>query len=194
VASSADETEPGHGGEDALASDLDRFVFMGIISGRRRGRGRVQGQEQAALRDAFVDQIEVSRIAVRILETRAMRGAAGSIRVGADDSREGSLRALPGGPRLALDEIDLLQFAGAGLIEIKGRRLPPLGADLVQIARHGRLRDFEKAGDRLLRPALQVHIRGLPSPLHRVHPVRRVFHPPLLPKVKQTKLECLTAC
>jgi len=142
------------------------------FSGTRRDH--LQTQEQAALRDAFIHQIEISRIAVRMPEAPAARLPLAA--VGENGGAEGRLRSLPGRPGLAFDEIDFLELLGAGLIEIARRREPPLVAHLFEIARDSRLRHVERAGDGFLRPPLQIHIGHLPAPLPCLRPLDRIDH------------------
>ena len=65
----------------------------------------------AALCDALVDLFEKPRIAVLMLE--ALAAVLSCLAVGDDGGTGGILRALPGVPRLAFDELELLQFAKA---------------------------------------------------------------------------------
>jgi len=89
----------------------------------------------------------------------------------------GSLRSLPGLPGFALDEVELLQFAGARLFEVVDRLPAPCAPELVEVARHSRLRDAQRAGDRLLRASLQVQIGRFRTALRHIE-VRlfRRFH------------------
>ncbi len=68
------------------------------------------------------------------------------------------LRPLPGGPGLALDPVDLLEFQVAGLVEVADRRGPPFFADVNQVLGNRRLRDAEFARDLHLGPTLDVQV------------------------------------
>jgi len=67
----------------------------------------------------------------------------------------------PGGPGLALHTVDLLQFHFAGLVEVPYGRLPPLPANLHQVAGDRSLRAAQLVGDGHLRPGLQVQVGHL---------------------------------
>src|SRR5262249_55621258 len=129
-ATSRGEAESSHRREDAFASDFKWLVVMGKISGSRRGG--VQPQKQAALRHAFVDKVEKPWIAVRVLERRAAGDVAGAA-LGTDGSPQRRLRALPGAPRFALDEVELVERLAERLFEVDRGRLAPFGAHLVDV-------------------------------------------------------------
>ena len=71
------------------------------------------------------------------------------------------LGPFPGGPRLALDPIELLEFDLPGEVEIPDHRLPPLLADPLQVGTHRGLRVAQVLGDLGLGPALDVEVGHL---------------------------------
>jgi len=78
------------------------------------------------------------------------------------------LRALPGGPRFALDPVDLLQFQVPRFVEVTDGRGPPVLADEDEILRDGRLRAAELRRDLHLGPPLDVEIGDFLAPFeHR---------------------------
>src|SRR5512146_1866263 len=114
---------------------------------------RLEPQQDAALRDALVDLVEKTGIAVLMPE--AAMAAFALFALGHGGGLFGLLRSLPGGPGLGLDKGQFLQLDPAGLIEIANRRVAPFEPEQFEIAADGRLIDPQPAGDRLLREALQ---------------------------------------
>jgi hypothetical protein len=111
------------------------------------------------LGDALVDLVQEPRVADLIAHRLAgpLTGPLAIDRCGLHRL----LRALPGGPGLSFQEVDLLEFGFAGLVEIPNPRLAPQLAELFQVGGDCRLTDVEMLGDLGLRPVLQVEVRDL---------------------------------
>lgn len=145
--------------EHPFPSNFETETCMGVVL-QWRG-SRLKCQQQAALRDAFVDLFEKPWIAVLMLEAGLFACAAFAF--GQRSRLDGALRPLPGGPGFGFDEGQLLELLPAGLVEIANRRLAPLLPDRTEIAGHRGLRHAQQGADRFLRQSFEGALRHLPA-------------------------------
>jgi hypothetical protein len=113
----------------------------------------LEPQQHAALRNALVDLFQKPRIAARVFEARA--ALFDPLFVAERGGMDGGLRAFPGGPRLGLDEGQLLQLLADESVEIANPRSAPLAREHVQVAAHGESRNAQLGRNDLDREALE---------------------------------------
>ena len=118
---------------------------------RERWKG-IEPEDRPPLGNALVDLIQEPRVA-NLVAHRLLGPRAGAFAIDCGRLRW-FLRALPSVPSFPFQEIDLLQFLFAGLVEVPDTRFPPLLADLFQVIRNCRLPHAELLGDLGLSPVL----------------------------------------
>ena len=108
----------------------------------------------------MTDQLQEPRITILVLQ--ALAGPLFEAFSSHYGRLRGLLGPLPGGPGLAFDQFQLLEFGVTHLVKVADGRFSPGFPDGFQIATDGGLAHLQMIGNRRLRPALQVQLGDLP--------------------------------